>query len=448
LISRISDKLKSLILTSLVKTMGFFAALGKPLKIIAGWVFTPFKYLLKFSLRYPLFWLYQGLRRTKKTIIDVLNFQGGGRRWLGLYSPFLLITVIGLLIVFTNISAKDVKPENFGKSNVLFKITAGSGNYWEDEILSEEVEEGPLNEKRAPTSYLKDEALSADDQAAVNERAEGIDTLISTTQDESALISPEITDPEAVVRQRDKVIDYVVQPGDVLGTIATKFGININTLLWENNLSYYSTIRPGQTLKILPLNGVTHKVKKGETLKSIANAYKADVNKIIEFNKLASADDLQINEQLIVPGGVKQAVAARATPSVTQIFSAPAAAPSNSKLQWPTNSYRITQYYGWRHTGLDIGNPTGNPVYASEDGRVIRAGWNNGGYGYFIEVDHGNGLRTLYAHLSKIYVKVGEIVSRSQVIGAIGSTGRSTGPHLHFEVRVNGARVNPLGYIR
>jgi murein DD-endopeptidase MepM/ murein hydrolase activator NlpD len=428
--------------------MGFFAALGKPLKILAGWFFTPFKYLLKFTLHYPLFWLYQGLRRMKKMIIGILSFKGGGRRFFGLYSPFLLITLTGLLIVFANISAKDVKPENFGKNNILFKITAGSGNYWEDEILSEEVKEGPLNQQTAPTSYLENEALSAEDNSMIKEKNEGIDTLISTTQDESALISPEITDPEAVIKQRDKIIDYVVQPGDVLGTIASKFGININTLIWENNLSYYSTIRPGQTLKILPINGLTHKIKKGETLKSIANTYKADVNKIIEFNKLASADDLQINEQLIVPGGVKQAVAAQPTYSVTKIFSAPAAAPSGSKLQWPTNSYRITQYYSWLHTGLDIGNPTGNPVYASEDGKIIRAGWNNSGYGYFIEIDHGNGLHTLYAHLSKIYVKVGEIISRSQVIGAIGSTGRSTGPHLHFEVRVNGSRVNPLGYIR
>ena len=200
-------------------------------------------------------------------------------------------------------------------------------------------------------------------------------------------------------------------------------------------------------MKILPVSGISHKVKKGDTLKSIANGYKADINKIIDFNKLASSQDIQVNQVVIVPEGVKKTVAPAQSHSLSDIFALPAAV-SSSKLQWPTNSYRITQYYSWRHSGLDIGNNTGQPIYAAETGKVEASGWNSGGYGYYIIINHGGGLKTLYGHLSKILVKNGQNLSRGSVIGAIGSTGRSTGPHLHFEIRVNGIRVNPLGYIR
>ncbi len=397
--------------------------------------------------RYPFLLSYKLLRKVKK----LFSFFGSLKKAdssqiLKSYSPLIVIVIIGLSIVASNLKAQDIKPDNYGQNNILFKITSGSDNLWEDEILSEEVEEGPLAAATAPSSYLEGEVITEKD-TTTEEIDEGINTLISTTQDESALISPEITDPETVVKKRDRVIDYVVQGGDTISTIAAKFGITTNTILWENNLSYYSTIRPGQTIKILPLTGITHKIKKGESLKNIANKYKADVNDIIEFNKLDSAEDIQIDQLVIVPDGVKKTVVASPSYSVKNIFSPPASI-SSSKLQWPTNSYRITQYYRWRHSGLDISNKTGQPAYAAETGKVEAAGWNRGGYGYYVIINHGGGLKTLYAHLSKISVKNGQNVSRGSVIGAVGSTGRSTGPHLHFEVRVNGIRVNPLGYIR
>ena len=124
------------------------------------------------------------------------------------------------------------------------------------------------------------------------------------------------------------------------------------------------------------------------------------------------------------------------------------AQPIAGKLNWPTTSKRITQYFlGWRHSGLDIGVKVGQPVYAANDGVVITSGWNSGGYGYYVIIDHGNGFHTLYAHNSKNYVTKGERVKKGDVISASGSTGRSTGPHLHFEVRVNGNKVNPLDYL-
>lgn len=362
----------------------------------------------------------------------------------GYYLPLIIISLISLAMVVTNLQAKEIHPENYGQKNLLYKITISSDQF-SDEYLFEEIEEGPLPEKILPTSYLEGEVLTEDGTGKQSE--EGMDSLVAITNDDATLISPEITDPEVVVKKRDRIIDYVVQNGDTLSTIAQKFNLATDTLLWENNLSYYSLIKPGQTLKVLPINGLSYKIKKGDTLLSVAKVYKSQAEKIIEFNKLASATDIQIGQTIIIPDGVKSIpqTVRYSNPTKTSFTNAPA---SNSKLLWATNSHRITQYFGWRHSGLDISNKTGQPVYAAEAGRVIAAGWNNGGYGYYIIIDHGGGLETLYGHLSKIFVKAGQNVARGNAIGAIGSTGRSTGPHLHLEVRVNNRRVNPLNYIR
>jgi len=358
--------------------------------------------------------------------------------------PIIFVIALGLAGILNNLQAEEVRPENFGQQTILYHI-AKTGELFLEEDRSQEITEGPLKEDGSPKSYLAGEALTQAE--AVEKTDEGIDTLVTTTGDEAALISPEITDPETVVKSRDKILDYVVQVGDTLSTIAQKFNLNTNTLLWENNLNYYSLIKPGQTLKILPVNGLSYKIQKGDTLSKVAKKYQGEVNKIIEFNKLASAADIQIGQTVIIPDGKEQIVYAPvATASIKNIFT-PAPA-SNSQLLWPTNSHRITQYFKWLHSGLDIGNKTGQPIYAAESGIIEKAGWNNGGYGYFVIINHGGGLQTLYAHQSKIYVKTGQNVARGDIIGAIGSTGRSTGPHLHFEVRTNGVRVNPLNYIR
>jgi len=386
---------------------------------------------------------YKFIRLLNKNSFKKIAEKYGNFNWHN-FLPLAVIMVIGGASLVNNLQAREIRPENFGQKNILFQIFQ-TGEMFSEEGLWEEIKEGPLEASPTQVSYLESEALSQPDTGS--ETKEGIDTLVATTGDKATLISPEITDPEVVVKNRDKIIDYVVQVGDTLSTIAQKFGLNTNTILWENNLSYYSLIKPGQTLKILPLNGLSYKIEKGDTLLKVAKKYEAEINKIIDFNKLASAADIQIGQTVIIPDGKKAVVAVVAqTNSIKNIFTP--AVDSDSKLLWPTNAWRITQYFGWRHSGLDIGNKTGQPVYASESGVVEKAGWNNGGYGYFVIINHGGGLKTLYAHLSKIYAKAGQNVSRGFIIGAIGSTGRSTGPHLHFEVQVNGLRINPLNYIR
>ena len=242
-----------------------------------------------------------------------------------------------------------------------------------------------------------------------------------------------------------------MEGGDILGAIAEKFEISVSSILWANNLSFYSTIRPGQKLKILPIDGLIYKIKKGDTLEAIAKTYQSDINDMVDFNKLTSIHDIIAGQEIMLPNGIKPSSYTPTSRSIASVFTAPSTSTpidSGGKLLWPTNSRRITQYYKWRHSGLDIGNKTGQPIYASESGKVTTAGWSRGGYGYYIIINHGGGLETLYAHASKLYVKKGDTVSRGDIIAAIGSTGWSTGPHIHYEVRASGVRKTPLDYIK
>ena len=159
----------------------------------------------------------------------------------------------------------------------------------------------------------------------------------------------------------------------------------------------------------------------------------------------------------MIPGGTPPAIVptvtiARTRPTETVPVNIPkpanASATGGATLLWPTPGHVITQYYGWRHTGLDVDGTLASPLYASESGTVTIAGWHSGGYGLQVMIKHDNGMVTRYAHASKLFVKVGDRVTRGQTIAMMGSTGRSTGSHLHYEVYVNGRRQNPLSYIR
>lgn len=236
---------------------------------------------------------------------------------------------------------------------------------------------------------------------------------------------------------------YEVREGDSLGAIADMFDVSVNTILWANDIKDAKTIQPGDTLLILPVSGVKHTVKSGETLAGIAKKYEADLDEVALFNGIGVGDSLASGQELIIPGGnlaapVKKAVAkgagstsAKATPTLTGYFANPV---PGSRLTQGVHGYN----------GVDLGAPQGTPVYASAAGSVIVAksgGGYNGGYGNYIVIAHDNGTQTLYAHLSSVGVSVGEVVGKGDKIGGVGNTGRSTGFHLHFEVR--GAR-NPF----
>ena len=263
--------------------------------------------------------------------------------------------------------------------------------------------------------------------------------------DDSAFISDvgpsgTIADIESSSHQ-GKVSLYVVRSGDTINHVAKMFGVTTETILWANDLTRGASLREGQHLVILPIDGVQHTVQRGETLRGIANKYKGDINEILEFNDMTAGQKLSIGDIVIIPNGkegltpsgnttTSRSKTIAAYPSYSGYYAHPA--PGGHKTQG-THGYN----------GVDYGAPTGTPVYAAAEGIVIvsrfKAGTCGrtcfGGYGNYIVIEHPNGTQTLYGHLNAVYTSVGGRVEKGQWIGEVGNTGKSTGAHLHFEVR-------------
>ncbi len=252
---------------------------------------------------------------------------------------------------------------------------------------------------------------------------------------------------------RGEIVEYVVQKGDNVNSIAQKFGVSADTIRWQNNLTAKGTIKEGQTLQILPITGIAHTVKKGDTVYSIAKKYDIDPQGIVNypFNTFSNDETFQlaIGQVVIVPDGVKPAdILTAPTARIRQSTPDAGTIAGSGVFVWPVAG-TITQRFIWYHKGLDIANRSAPDVLAADSGRVLVAGWpDNYGYGNRVVLDHGNGYRTLYGHLQKIYVLPGQGVTRGNPIGKMGSTGRSTGIHLHFEVIVNGVSMNPLNVLQ
>ena len=263
---------------------------------------------------------------------------------------------------------------------------------------------------------------------------------LQTTQGNALIASHNPLGTLAGAASADQIIVYTVQPGDTPVEIADRFGISLNTLLWANNIRTTSMIHAGDELAILPVTGVQYVVKKGDTLDSIARAFKGDADEIVAFNGLAVGEALAVGATIIIPDGE---FAPTPIPSATQRRSRLSSLPEYL-------GYYMRPIFGGRksrgihgYNGIDLANSCGQPVLSSAEGTVIIArpdGW-NGGYGRYVVISHQNGTQTLYAHLSSILASLGQHVAQASQIGLIGSTGNSTGCHVHFEIR--GAR-NPF----
>lgn len=267
---------------------------------------------------------------------------------------------------------------------------------------------------------------------------------------------------------RTRTATYAVQPGDVLSVIAASYGVSTESLLWANNLADADFIQPGDRLRIPPESGVLYTIQSGDTLSKIAETYGVDQSAIEQhpFNITSESNLLIVGKELFLPGGTKPIKAVElpvATPppptASARTIPAPVPAPQPVPVAVPAPAVRgsyawpaagsISQGYSGGHQAYDIAAPYGSPVYASANGvvRTAAPGW-NGGYGNLVEIDHGGGTITRYAHFSSITVSEGAAVSRGQVIGYVGTTGITTGPHVHFEVLNGSTKVNPAGYLR
>ncbi len=267
----------------------------------------------------------------------------------------------------------------------------------------------------------------------------------------------------ASTTQSDRISVYVVRPGDTLSEIANMFGVSVNTVIWANNLKGANDIHPGDMLIILPVSGVEHVVQKGDTLTSIAAKYHADPLEIAQYNGLDPQAPPPVGATITIPGGE---LSIPSTSSLsTPHSSGTKRAPSRGKISEPYLGGNgpalpgffaspvpggiITQgIHGWN--AVDIGAPRGTPIHAAASGTVIIARGNgawNGGYGNYVVINLSNGVQTLYAHMLRTAVSPGETVTKNQIIGYVGMTGWTTGPHVHFEVRgaANPFRNCPVG---
>jgi LysM repeat protein len=256
--------------------------------------------------------------------------------------------------------------------------------------------------------------------------------------EENALVSTGPVGEEDVQKHgtnNGEISVYTVREGDSLSEVAEMFGVTANTIKWANDLSKGTDIQPGDTLVILPIAGVSHIVKSGDSISTIAKKYEGNIEEILAYNQLDSESDIAVGDTLIIPGGAMHS----STVSVAKNAKPTKVAGGSSSVGFihpAPGSLKTQGIHGYN--AVDLAGSLGSTIRAAAGGQVIVAkggsAW-NGGYGNYIVIKHNNGTQTLYAHLSSLSVGSGEYVEQGQTIGGMGNTGKSTGTHLHFEVR-------------
>jgi len=284
-------------------------------------------------------------------------------------------------------------------------------------------------------------------------------TTASTMQDD-VIVKTNPSDTQGV--PRNGFTTYQVQPGDTLIDIASSFGVSPQTVMLENKITDDRQLKAGQDLTILPTTGISHTVGESDSLESLLAKYKISADDFLDANNIESFDDLAIGTDIVIPlqnvtlPALVKPAARFVKDESNKIALKQASVPADFlgaalDFIWPTPVRTITQGFSKRHTGLDISDSKKEPVYAACTGFVEISGYQANGYGNNIVINCGSGFKTRYGHLSELYVSAGDYVTKGQLIGKQGRTGRvrgATGIHLHFEVIKNGVRVNPLSYVK
>lgn len=334
------------------------------------------------------------------------------KKWLKI-TKSTFVTLVVTLLIAPNLASASF----FSIIGEMFGSTASAKEATEPRVLvSSNLAKIPLLESRVspdPVAYRGGGDIKIVDNQALASEAGPLGSLAEI---------------EERVAANSEISVYVVREGDNLSLIADMFDVTINTIKWANDIT--SVIKEGDRLVILPISGVRHSVLKGESIKSIATKYKGNIDEILLYNNMTEESSLAIGDIIIIPDGELAA-------SITTVRTSSASAgPSYSGYYVrPTAGIKTQGVHGYN--GVDIAGSIGDAIWASASGDVIisrEGGW-NGGYGNYVVIRHSNGTQTLYAHMSRNLVSAGDYVTSGQVIGLIGSTGKSTGPHLHFEVR-------------
>lgn len=298
------------------------------------------------------------------------------------------------------------------------------------------VEEDGTSGTAQTMNVLKPDVIDPNTNKAIDDASSPSGDTLQATSGSLRFSTEDLDTP-----LNDTISVYEVKKGDTVASVAKAYGVSKNTIIWANDIKS-STLTVGDTLVILPITGIKYTVKRGDTVLSIAKKYKADVDDVTKYNGISKDAELAAGDVLLVPEGeIAQDVVPTPTKKKTPTVSRLATTPIGFFVRPLQGGLKTQGIHG--HNAVDIAAQRGTPVVATAAGRVIiaRMGGFNGGYGNMIVISHDNNIQTLYAHLKDVYITPGSTVTQGQVIGTVGNTGRSTGPHLHIEVR---GAVNPF----
>lgn len=373
----------------------------------------------------------------------------------------LIITAVSAVILFasTCVSAgESMTTTKIKTSSFYLDVTKKYGNYSSlTKMLDGRVGVYLENYGADPSVVQEWESLVSQSTISVPFRLSGFDFGVNNPSKEqlkSVLVSRGTYFSRYAARRSElaqiaKVLSYKVVQGDTVDAIAKQFNITATTILLVNGLTAKSTLKEGKILYFPSVSGVVHTVVKGDTVSGISKLYGISSANIIKVNGLKSPYTLNLKQKLVIPGATKLPTVSAAKDTRTSTTSR-STLTLGTTFSYPVGGVLTSKFgtrWGRMHEGVDFGVPIGTTVRASSSGKVTFAGWQSA-YGYLVTIQHANNTETWYAHNSSLLVSVGDYVNKGDVIAKSGATGRVTGPHVHFEIRVNGKAVNPLNYLK